>query len=244
MILSTCDPGIVGDLMVIPDADKGFGGTGKLQIRIGMVLLITTAVVVQRDGLCQWVRHPPFIIFIGVFVGAVFIDVVAEVQHHIRFALCQFAVYVEHTRWIIGAGTGCDSGLTDLTDRQGFSHAFGRNHTFTPGKPGELIVVSGVRRQASDIHFDRIVPGFAGVFCSRGNHLSQVRVCRHHPAHSHIGNWLFIRGHPGPDDHPVRQRIARRNSMAKNKHRLALTTAFLSTLFIVLFSASCGAETT
>ena len=48
VVLGACGPGVIGHLMVVPDADEGRSRVGRLQVRVGLVLGVTQPIVLER----------------------------------------------------------------------------------------------------------------------------------------------------------------------------------------------------
>ena len=69
---------VVVDLVIVPGHDPGERGVRRLQIRIGPVLRVAVAVVLERHDL-----RPGVIPHLR-FVAAVLVDVVAEVKHEVE----------------------------------------------------------------------------------------------------------------------------------------------------------------
>ena len=68
--------------MIVPDADEGGAGMGRLQRRIALILRMTRAIIGQGDDLVRGLRGAADRLpdLRAVAVGAIFIDIVAQMD--------------------------------------------------------------------------------------------------------------------------------------------------------------------
>ncbi len=106
VVLRALEPGVVGRLVVVPRADERDGAVQGLQVRVGLVERVPTAVVRERHDLVRRVglAHDDVLLAHGVLAGAVLVDVVAEVQDDVDLLLREVAVGAEVAGLVVGAG--------------------------------------------------------------------------------------------------------------------------------------------
>jgi hypothetical protein len=106
VILSACLPCVVGELVVVPNADPGHGGVQGLQVGVGAVLGVALAVVSQNQ---QFIGRLHFAlegccVLRGIAAPFILVDVVAQVQSRVHpWQLGCFGIGIEVARRVIGA---------------------------------------------------------------------------------------------------------------------------------------------
>ncbi len=172
-------PGVVRDLVVVPDADEGMLAMRGLQIRIALVLLVALPIVDQRHDLLVRHRHAaePGAVTVG-SIG-VFIQVVTQVQHGIEIrAACDQRVDIEQAHGQVRAGRDGDARRLRVRAWQRARAADHRRRA----RRAELVVVGLRRIEAVDVHLDGEVPQDIGLHAAR----------RDHPPHLHVARQFAI----------------------------------------------------
>ena len=75
------DPAVIGGLVIVPHRDHRRAGVHRLGIRIGLVLRVTAAIVVERHDVVRRIDQPADLLadVAAKPVAAVLVDVVAQV---------------------------------------------------------------------------------------------------------------------------------------------------------------------
>ena len=86
VVLRAADPAVIGDLVIVPHADKGGAGVGGLHVRIALHLCMAAAIVGQRDDLVRRIGQAVQLAadVRAVPPGAIFIDIVAEMENRVE----------------------------------------------------------------------------------------------------------------------------------------------------------------
>lgn len=98
---------IVGQFVVVPNADKGFFLMGCLQLRVAAVLFIAGPVIGQGKNFVGGLMHPAQgdYRWIGATLPSpVFVDIVAQMQDNVGFGSGHGPIDVEQTGRIVGTG--------------------------------------------------------------------------------------------------------------------------------------------
>ena len=153
--------------MVVPHGDPRHGRVQCLQIRVGAVLGVTGAVVVQADdvvgGRCHAPQRDGVLVAKFRWVRAIFVDVVAQVNSVLRARLGRRVVHIEVARGIQSAREHCELHTGDVAGRQRARSAHGGAGAVLVQKAE---VVSGACDQACRVH----LVGEAGI--SAGGHVA------------------------------------------------------------------------
>ena len=212
MVLGPHHPDVVGDLVVVPDADEGGAGVGGLQIGIGLVLGVARPIVGQADDFVgrqgrpvqrRARRHA-----VVARRRAVFVDVVAQVNDGVqpvqlrdgligveqaaRIELARHHGQVDLRRRALGQGA-------DPTRRRG--HAIG----------DEAIEILPTRLQAATVQVvldGEVALGPGGQVGKATHHVGEVGVPGHFKNHRNLPDRRIGRGDAGPEDRGMLIRIA------------------------------------
>ena len=112
VVLGAVGVGVVGDLVVIPDAHEGMEAVDLLQVGVRLVLGVAGPVVGERGRLLVRTRRPIEPRPVPVAAVRVLVEVVAEVQHRVQVVpLGDPPVDVEPAERQVGAG---DEGEPDV----------------------------------------------------------------------------------------------------------------------------------
>ena len=118
MVLCATAPGVVGDLVVVPDRDPRVLPVPLLQVRVGSVLGVAGAVIVEGDDLAIGLRDPPETRAVTVANVRVLVDIVAEVQDGIEVgAVGNAAIRIEVAGRKVGARGDRETNLRDVRGR-------------------------------------------------------------------------------------------------------------------------------
>ena len=226
--------GVVVIMLVSHDGERG---TQVRRHQVGILVVQRVAATAFSDGLPGAVVDvliaAPLRIALGIrvlpaghMIARDFIDVVTGMRDQVDIAaLAHPGIAIEVVLPPGGAGHMADGQFGDaLPDRRCGSRA-------ADGRPiaqgGERVPIRRGRLQTIGIHLDREVPRRIGHHLPAVHDLCQLRVCRDDPAHGHTGKTLWIwhlgdipasrigNGDPRPENHPVRQRVARGHGMPK-----------------------------
>jgi len=122
VVLGAADPGVVGDLVVIPLHDGRVGLVQSLQVRVEAVGGMPQTVVGDRYGLLAGLDQPTRQRQSRVRVRAdrVFVEVVADVHDQVEIAAsARVRIGVEPAEGQVGAGKEADAEAGDFAHRQG-----------------------------------------------------------------------------------------------------------------------------
>ena len=89
---------VVFELVIVPGDEPGKGGVGGLEVRVGFVLGVAVAIVVERGELGADVLAN------AALAGRAFIDVVAEVDDQVEVLLGHVLVGGEEAGFVVLAG--------------------------------------------------------------------------------------------------------------------------------------------
>ena len=105
MVFCPVTPGVVGNLVIIPDDDKRMVLVTGLKVGIAVILGIAQSVVFQRDQLIER-RYDPtqfFGLAAGITVRGVFVEIVTKVYDRVDVAIGNFPIHIEESRRIVRA---------------------------------------------------------------------------------------------------------------------------------------------
>ncbi len=216
VILCPIAPGIIGDLVVVPDGDPRRGGVGRLQVRIGFIKRVALAVIVQRDDLGRGVDDPtkPRRDFAAIAIDAIFIDVIAQMQHRIERigAGGDRLIAVEIPERVIRAGAYGEIDRLDGALRQGLGAA-GDGAGLADLK---AVIIDEAGLEAGHVDFDGVITLGIGGEITEFDDLREVFVLCHHPTHRH--GPVSLRGNSRPHNDAIQPRIAAGDPMGE-RHR-------------------------
>ena len=192
-----------------------------LQVHVALVLRVAGAVIRQRHG------------FVGRFIGAqvtvvaaaVFIDVVAKMDHEVEVgAFGDAPVSVEVAMREAGAADHGQAQAAGVADRQGLGATYRRL-----GVGGtEAVVVSGVGPQAVGVDLDGVVAAGVGADAAALDYRRHLRITCHDKVDhdSPAAGWRDA----GPQEDCVGQGVAARHAMqkaggARRRHRVGCAPA-------------------
>ncbi len=206
-------PGVVRELVVVPDGDHRMRGVQGPQVGVGLVDAVPGAVVGERDDLVGGGVLPYDLARGGEAAGRVLVEVVAEVQHRVQVAAGrQVPVRGEVARLPVGAGDDAEADAAGLRVVGG--GGAGAAHGGVDAGGGEAVVVGGGRCQAAYVGLDGVVGRGGGGRGSPRDHRPEVLVGRHFPVHRGVraaagaGHRAGLGRDPGPQQDAVRERVA------------------------------------
>ena len=212
MVLGAILVAVVGAFVVVPDHDHRVLLVHRLQVRVALVLGVALAVILQGHHFVG--RHRVPVGHVAVLADAVFIQVVAQVQHEIQIAvLGQGLVDGKVAVGNIGAGDHREPGPVHVAvrRRQGAGPADGR----TLVRHAEPVVIPAPRFQPGGVLFDAEIVLGVGLGLEARHRIQQRRVPGHRDGHRYRARRFLPRGNAGPQHHPVGERITGRHPVGK-----------------------------
>jgi hypothetical protein len=199
---------VVVHLVVVPGDEPGEGGVGGLEVGIGLVLRVAVAVVLERDDLRTGVRAH-VAARDRVFVRAVLVDVVAEVDDEVEILARHVPVGRVVAVLVLLAGGEREVQRVRRTGRSGLRPA----HRADLAAGTEAVEVLGAGPQAIELDVDAVAPLGSGLVLAAAHDAPEAVVERDLPVHVHIAvrhAAAAQRGgrEPGPQHRAVRRRIA------------------------------------
>ena len=204
-------PGVVVvELVVVPGDDPGAEGVHGPQVRVGLVLRVADAVVLERSDL-----RPDMLADLAVAARAL-VDVVAEVDDQVEVVLGHVLVGGIQARLeVLARGEG-EPQLIGLRARGG--HGAGPGDRALGVAGAEAVPVRAVGVQAIHLDVDRVAELGRGDRRAAAHDLLHRVVGRELPAHLDV-----LGGHPAarlqrlggqacPEDDPAGGRVARRDA--------------------------------
>ena len=212
VVLGAVGPGVVGDLVVVPDADERVEAVDLLEVGIGLVLGVADPVVGQGGDLLVGPYRPRRGEAGSVAVGAVrvLVEVVAEVEHRVQVVpLRDPPVDVEVAEGQVRAGDEREPHVVGIAG-QGLRPAHRRPFP----ERLEPVVVGHAGFQAGSRDLEGVVPLRPGSVLAFGDHFLHSRVAGDLPADRDpvVGG----PGDPGPEQHPVGEGIPARYPVAED----------------------------
>ena len=179
---------------------------GSLKVWIALVERMPGPIVRKTDNLVGWLCDAPDLGPDGhaIVVGcrAIFIDIVAQMQHGIdALKLGNGLIGVEKTCRIERAAGHGQHHILDRADGQGPPTAHWRGHALAD----EAVVIVRAWLKAANIDLDRMVTGRIGHRLALRNDRLEARIGGQFPAHHRLS--LCRRADPRPNDQTIRQRI-------------------------------------
>ena len=218
MVLGACPVAVVRALMVVPGAEPWGCCVGGLEVGIGLVLGMAGAVVAEGDRFGHWGVDAAqgLASLTAVTVNAIFVEVIAEVDHGIEIIpRGDVPVHVEKAERPVRAGHEGECDRRRIAGGGGgLCAAAGRGHAPPEGLNFEFVGVGLAGRQSFGIDLDRIIAVFGGGCLDRVNRPVALLGVEDADGDGDRAS-ARKRGHPGPQDHPVWQGIARCNAMVE-----------------------------
>ena len=207
-------PAVIGDFMIVPDADEGGAGMGGLHVGVGLHLRMAAAVVGQRHRLMrrigQAAEPPPDVAAIAILT--IFIDVIAEHQHGIEALLPgHVCIGVVISAGIKLAGGDGEHDILNRADGQCAEAAFGRDATV---RPLEAVPVIAPGFETGDLDLHRPVGGGTGD-CRAATCRLRAWSRGHMPADRDIARSFLGRTDASPDHGSIGSRVAAGDAMRK-----------------------------
>ena len=185
-------PGVVGEVVIVPDGDHRVAEVQRLQVGVGAQLGEPSPVVVLRH---RGVRR---VVVAGAVVAVVLVEVVAEVQDEVDLSLGQRPVHAEGRDRVVGAGNRPDA---ERVHRSGGERAGPADRrVLAAGR--EAVPVGRRRRQPADLDHDGVIPVRRRGGRPGGDDLGQVGVGGDQP----VGVGL-VGAEPGPQQDARRRRL-------------------------------------
>ncbi len=175
-------PGVVGELVVVPDRDDRRLGVQRLEVRVGLVRGVPQPVVGEGDDFVGGGVRADDLVTGAVLAGAVLVDVVAQVQPGVQVAAGrEMAVRREVAGLPVGAGHHAEPqpGHRGVGGRGGAGAGDGR----VGAARGEAEPVVGGRAQAAYVRLDGVVGGGGGEDGAPRDDVGERPVAGDGPAH-------------------------------------------------------------
>src|SRR5262245_9158442 len=209
VVFGAVEPGIVGDLVVVPYDDPGMQPVRSLQLGVGAVLRIARTVIVQCHNF--FVRRGNTADARAIAEGAVaiFVDVIADVDNCVEILLAgDVTVGSEEAGGPIGAGCKGKANTVGVVWQRARAADRGRF-----AERDKLIVVGLARYQAVRLELDSEIALRAGELDVAGDDATHIRVGRDM---AFDGDDTVVLGRdPCPENNAMVVRIAARYSVTE-----------------------------
>ena len=209
MILGATNPGIVGQLVIIPLRDHRIALVQLLQIRIEAIRRVAQPIVSKRNHLVRRFDHATCegLANRGVSADRIFVKIIADVHDEIEIvALAGMRICVEPTERQIGAGKQANAEFVDRSCRQG---ARTTDDTTSAIRRDEAIVVPTSRCETFDYDLGGVIAIRSGDDFSAGDEFLEHRVARDFRTQLDIG----IAHEARPQQHGVCRRLTTGDTM-------------------------------
>ena len=171
MVLGAFAPGVVAEIVVVPDRHHRMAEVQCLGIRIGAHLGEAPAVVILGD------RRVRRIVVARALLAGVLVDVVAEVQHEVDLPLGQRPIDAERRHGVPGAARRADAEAVDRADGQR-SCASDRRDLLTRH---EAVPIGRRRFEVADVDDDGVIAVGRCRGPARGDHVSELGIASQRP---------------------------------------------------------------
>ena len=221
VVFGTTLPAVVGGFVVVPDGDQRGRGTQGQQARIGVVLGVALAVVVEAEDLAlgQEAAAAGGVFGGAIAAGAVFVDVIANLKPGVVGIgavdrRCPGVGIELLGRGEVGAGEDSQPHRVAV-HRQGFGLPDARHRA----TGAESVVIGAIGAEASRLHLHGPVAGGAGGEAAAAPDRAGGKVGAGGQLPLHVeqpletGGW----GDAGPEDHRIGVGIAGGHTMGKSE---------------------------
>ena len=221
MVERACGVGVVRNFVIVPHGDEGMPGVQFPETGISAVERVALAVIVKGDGLLvvagrQGPSDPPRVLCAETRLGSarasVLVYVVAQENHgvYVRVVSGRVTVDVEVALLPVGAREHRQGDPAHVARGKGLGAS---GHGGFASRP-EAVVVDRRRRETLNVDFYRVVG------LGRRGELGGVHDVREPVVGGDFNAHAFgrfVRGDSGPENYPVRKRIAARHPVAENR---------------------------
>ena len=211
MVLCTADPGVVGELVVIPACDHRVRLVQALQVGVEAVAGVAQPVVGERNDLVRGLQQASGQDISGVGVGAdrVFVEIVADMHHEFEVAaLAGVRVGVEPAEAEVRTGEEADAEAADIPLGQG-ARAADRADRAIGGD--ESVKEPAAGREAFDDDARRVVTLRIGKGVAASDDAREHRIGRHLDPQPCAG----VRCVSRPEQHAACARLTARDAVGE-----------------------------